>query len=288
MTIHQPISGMPTCVRKAWLALGGNTLQLEDPTAGYFCQSLDLGTPVMRTVMTNAPDQDGVIDRTQYMGARTVTAAITVLAGAGAQIDAVADNFAPYMVPSARPVLHYVLDRPGAPERTLTLRPDSYDWPIVGAAQRDVALQWIAPNPIALDATQQSVTVLWGGPFAVVNNLGDVPLRPLLQLTGPTTQGGVVFQQYSAPGVSVGNGLIAFLPTYTIAAGHTVWVDTAAHTVLLDNTTPILNQIDWVNTVWPVAPPNPGLYRVAWPGGYNTGTTAATQFTVLWNNGYLT
>ena len=48
------------------------------------------------------------------MGTRVVSADITALAGAGARIDDVADNFAPFMVPSARPVLHYVLDRPGA------------------------------------------------------------------------------------------------------------------------------------------------------------------------------
>ena len=153
---------MPQSVRRAWLVLGSLTIQLDNPAAGWSCQSLDLGSPIVRSVMTNKPDADGIVDRTQYMGARTVVAAVSAISTAGARIDDVASAFAPFMVPSARPVLHYVLDRSGAAERTLTLRPDSYDWPIVGAIERDVALQWIAADPVARDPSVQTATA-WAG-----------------------------------------------------------------------------------------------------------------------------
>jgi hypothetical protein len=278
---------MPTCVRQAWLVLpvSGTTIQLDNPTGGWFCQSLDLGTPIMRTVMNNAPDQDGVIDRTQYMGARTVIAAITVLKGAGARIDDVADSFAPFMVPSQRPVLHYVLDRGTNPERTLTLRPDSYDWPIVGAAQRDIALQWIAPNPIAYDPNQQSLTstIAGGGAGNVtLNSPGDVPVRPQIQITGPVTGPYVVFAN-ALNGTQLGSYTVRFGAGYVLAAGQVVTVDCAAHTAM-QGATSVLNQINWPMN-WPVCPIAPARSVISWNG---SPAGAGSQVKILWNDGYLT
>jgi hypothetical protein len=292
VTIDTAISGLPTCVRKAWLVLpSGATIQLDNPAGGWFCQSLDLGTPVPRTVMNSAPDQDGIIDRTQYMGARTVTAAITALTGAGASsIDAVAASFAPYMVPSQRPVLHYVLDRPGAPERTLTLRPDAYDWPIVGAAQRDIALQWIAPNPIAYAPTQQSVTIADWATWHNASSPGDVPFRPVLTITGPVTGPRVSWQCWPATGPVLYYGYVWFVNTYVVAAGTSIVIDCAAHTALA-GTTSILNQLLWTGptsgTTWPVLVVAPGYNRIQMDGvGGSNGT--GTQCVVSWYDGYLT
>jgi hypothetical protein len=277
---------MPTCVRKAWLVHpNGATIQLDNPAGGWMCQSLDLGTPIMRTVMSSAPDQDGIIDRTQYMAARTVVAAITAMTGAGAQIDAVAASFAPYMVPSVRPVLHYVLDRPGAPERTLTLRPDSYDWPIVGATQRDIALQWIAPNPISYGPTQQSITAPTVGVAVRLNSPGDVPVRPIVQITGPITGTQVTLNCFNSGGTVIYNNMVALLAGYVIPAGSVVTVDCGAHTAVLNGAASVLTQIDWTQTNWPVLVVNPGYTNCALHG---SATTAATLLTVLWNDGYLT
>jgi hypothetical protein len=279
---------MPTCVRQAWLVHpSGSTIQLDNPSAGYMCQSLDLGTPIMRTVMTNAPDQDGIIDRTAYMGARTVTAAITALTGAGAQIDAVAASFAPYMVPSIRPVLHYVLDRPGAPERTLTLRPDAYDWPIVGAAQRDIALQWIAPNPISYSPTQNSLIPTPGvvGPQVTLRTPGDVPVRPLLALTGPITSAGLNFSTQTTAGVVILLFQITFNSGYVIPAGEVVTIDCAAHTAALSSGVSVLNQLRWQYTAWPVCPINPNRTQCNISAG--TGLSAATQLQITWYDGFL-
>ena len=167
---------MAACVRSAWLVLGNTTLALEDATKGYFCTSLDLGYPAVRDVVDNRADRNGADDRTTLFGPRAVTANITALAGAGARIDTVAAAFAPYMTPSARPVLHYVLDRPGQPQRTLTVRPAGFSWPIQGPYQRSIQLQFVAADPVAYDPTVQTATC---GPGALTMNRGDPGVRML-------------------------------------------------------------------------------------------------------------
>jgi hypothetical protein len=291
-----------TCVRSAWLTMGSSTVQLDYPPGGWFCQSLDLGYPEVRDVMTSKPDQDGVDDRTQFMGARTVTATITALRGAGARIDAVASQFAPFMVPSARPVLHYVLDRPGAAERTLTLRASGYSWPIVGADQRDILLQWVAADPIARDPNVRTVTA-WSGSSsapgrnynlifnrvypvgggsstsAIVSTPGDVPIRPLLRIYGPISGPWVYFSNHP--------WLVGFQSSYVLNAGHWIDVDTANRTAYLDGdrTKSILNQMDWISTKWPVIAPLPNTELMTLRGSNMSGIT---QVQATWQDGYLT
>ena len=84
-----------TCIRSAWLVLGGTSLLLDDMTNGYACESLDIGYGV-RDVVDNVPDGDGAIDRTQYLGPRTVTIAIHAVENASpTQIDATASPDCP-------------------------------------------------------------------------------------------------------------------------------------------------------------------------------------------------
>ena len=138
------------CIRRAWLTLGALTMPLEDKDAGYYCTELNLGYPEVRDVVNNRPDQHGVDDRTAYFGSRIVSANITAQQ---APVDAVAASFAPFMVPGVRPVLHYVLDRPGTPERAFTVRASGYSWPVTGSRRRDIQLQWVAADPVAVDPT---------------------------------------------------------------------------------------------------------------------------------------
>jgi hypothetical protein len=294
-----------SCVRAAWLALGSTTIPLENQAAGYFCSSLDLGYPDVRDVVNNRPDQDGIDDRTMYMGSRVVTAAITALAGAGARIDAVAASFAPFMVPSARPVLHYVLDRPGAAERTLTMRASGYSWPISGADQRDIQLQWVA-DPVARDVNQQQV-IAWSGSSTVagrtypltfnriyppgggtgtgatIRSAGDVPVRPRLLIYGPITNPRVNFVVYPAltqTALVTQGGLI-------INAGHYLDVDTARKTAYVDGdpAQSVLQYVDWINSSWPVLPVNPGYTLMTLAG---SSTSGITQVQATWRDGFLT
>jgi hypothetical protein len=268
------------CGRGAWLVLGAQAVNLEDAAQGYFCSSLDIGFPAVREVVSNNPDRDGVADRTQYMGSRVVSANITAVAGAGATIDKAATLFAPFMAPSARPVLHYVLDRPGNPERTLTLRAAGYSWPVAGPAQRDILLQWVAADPVARDPTVRTVTATTIA-TATIASAGDMPVRPLLRVTGPITGATITLTPTAGPVWT-----IAFVATYTLPAGHFIAIDTDARTVLLDGdpAAPRLAYLDWARTSWQWTPPQPSTSTLALSGA---ATTAATQVTATWQDGYL-
>ena len=295
------------CVRSAWLVLGSTSLLLEDPTKGYFCTELDLGFPAVREVVENRPDQDGVDDRTRYFGSRVVSANISALAGAGAQIDAVAASFAPFMLPSARPVLHYVLDRPGAPERTLTLRASAYAWPIAGPFQRDINLQWVAADPIARDGIVRSATA-WAGSSsppgrqynltfnriyppgsaapttAQIHPTGDVMVFPVYRLYGPVTGGRVAINTYTGAGTLILSAYIYFLSTFTIGSGQWVDVDSANKTAVLSDGTSVQSQMDWNVTRFTGIGPSPGYATMIMQG---TSTSGSSQVVASWQEGYL-
>jgi hypothetical protein len=297
---------MAACVRSAWLVLGNTTLALEDATKGYFCTSLDLGYPAVRDVVDNRADRNGADDRTTLFGPRAITANITALAGAGAVIDDVADNFAPFMDPSRRPVLHYILDRPGTPERVLTVRAAGYSWPIAGPYQRDIQLAFVASDPIPRATTATTVTA-WAGTSAAgrVYNLphprvypagaaattavmtvtGDVAAQPLLRIYGPVTGPIVTLAPYS--GGATQYFYLYFAATYAITAGNWVDVDSAARTAYYnsDPTQPALANIDWVNSkLWPTVAAGQA-YRLSMTG---TGTGTQTQVQATWTEGYVT
>ena len=296
------------CIRSAWLVLGSSTMLLEDVTKGYFCQSLDIGYPAVREVVSNRPDMNGVDDRTQYMGSRVITADIMALTGAGAQIDAVAVAFGPFMNPAARPVLHYVLDRPGHPERQITVRGADFGWPLVGGNQRGIHLGFVAAEPIMRDPNMQTSTA-WAGtgsPGGRTYNLtfarqypaggssptraeihpgGDVGVRPTFRIYGPITSPAVAWTTYtSGPSVS---GYVRMVAGYQVAANHWLDLDSAQKTAYVDgdHTQPAMASIDWQNTAWPLFGPAPDYGAFGLQG---TSTSTTTQVQATWRDGYLT
>ena len=296
---------MAECIRRAWLTLGALTMPLEDTALGYYCTELDLGYPTVRDNMANRPDRHGVDDRTAYFAERAVSANITAQEH---PVDAIAASFAPFMVPSERPVLHYVLDRPGAAERTMTLRAANSAWPVSGAPRRDIQLQWVAADPIARDPVLRSATA-WagssgpsggrvynltfnryygaeGGSFPTTATLrtdGDVPAWPLLRIYGPITQPLVTFS-YDAPAAPAS---VVFTVPFRIDAGHHVEIDTERKTAYRDGdrAQPVLGSIDWLATVWPYIPARGAPATMTLAG---EGTTYTTQVQATWNDGYLT
>lgn len=296
-----------TCVRQAWLTLDdGSTIGLEG--VGYHCTSLDLGYGVPREVTQNRADADGAVDRTSLMGPRVIQASITALAAGGASIDTVAASFAKYMVPSQRPTLHYVLDRPGAVERLLTLRASAYAWPIVGPSQRDISLQWVAPDPVARATETQSATAWAGasvgggriydlrfdrsyplggaaGPTpAQVSGNGEVPITPYLRLYGPITAPYVSFD--SVAGGASWAGIFRFVDGFRVDVGHFVGVDVGAHSANMDDdpTQSVLSSLAWSSLTWPVWPNLPTVVAVNYGG---TNTDYRSQCQIAWQDGYL-
>ena len=297
------------CIRRAWLELDGTVIALEDTAAGYACTELDLGFPEIRDQVDNRPDADGVIDRTTLAGARNITANIKTLGGGGAMsADEISTLFAPYMLPRLRPELHYVLDRPGTPERVVTVRAADYSWPISGSAARDVQLSWVAADPWMTDPSEHSATAyagtggLAGGrryPLAfprlypagggspttgVIQSAGDVPVQPLVRIYGPITDPAVGFQVANADGPNRVYALV-FTAGFRIDPGHWVDADTATKTVTSDAGTSAMGDLDWMASEWPVLPVAPGITYMTLTG---TSTTTTTQAVATWQDGYLT
>jgi hypothetical protein len=297
------------CIRSAWLTLGSKTLPLEDSTKGYFCTSLDLGSPTVRDVVTNRPDQDGADDRTTYLGPRAVSADISAVVGAGARIDAVASMFGPYMAPNVRPVLHYVLDRPGTAERTITLRGSGYAWPVAGPSQRDIQLQWVAADPVIRDPNVQSASGFAGSTagagrayplnpprtypagtgtasYALVHSYGDLRVWPLIRVYGPVTGPAIKVDQYSGTGW-LQQIVFPFVPAFRVDVGHWVDVDCRKRTVLVDsdpNQNAFAN-VDWSTARWPWVDPDPAYAQVTLTG---TNTGSISQVQAFWQDSFLT
>jgi hypothetical protein len=303
------VPGFPTGIRRAWLVLNGNALDLDNPGAGWACDSLDFGSPAIRTVTTPQPDRDGVYDRTKFYGSRVVSASIkTVRSMGAASIDEVAASFAPFMVPSARPELHYTLDRPdlGSPERYLTLRGAAYAFPIVGTVERDIQLQWEAADPIAYDPASYAISAHSGSPGSTgrtyaltfprhypagtasptngtLASPGDVAARPVIQVWGPI-EGADVALAWQVAGIT---RHVAFVSNYIIDAGHYVAVDGQHKTAYLDGdpTQNVIGQLDWSVTTWPYLPPLPEWLVMSLSGA---STSVLTQAIAIWADGYLT
>jgi hypothetical protein len=298
------------CVRRAWLVMGTRSLELEDLEAGYACTELNLGFPEVREVTNNRPDADGTDDRTSLMGSRAVSANIGTIAGGTLKPDEIATIFAPYMVPSARPELHYVLDRAGEPERMCVVRASDYGWPITGSRTREIHLSWIAPDPIMRDpVTRSSVsrsgsTTIPGRVYnltyspsriypvgggaattGTITSAGDVAVRPLFRIFGPITDPRLELEVMD-PTEPLASYAIAFVAGTRIDAGH--WIDVDAdRKVVLRDSDPLqsaMAEVDWQTSTWPAIPPSPA---VTYFNLYGDSTSAVSQAEAIWTDGYL-
>lgn len=308
MTYIQSHTG--ECVRRAWLTLGDRTLPLEDTAAGYACTELDLGgMGEIRDVTNNNPAQDGITDRTMYMGSRAITADL-VAHGGEMTVDEIGAMWATFMMPNARPELHYVLDRPGEPERFIVVRAAGYTWPISGKRSRDIHLAWVASDPIVRDPAQKSAVAFAGSPLAggrtypltfnrtyppggatpttgEIRSAGDVVVRPLVRIYGPITNPVVTMTPTTGADPAGPPAVIRFVLGFQIPSGGFVDIDTAAKSAFRngDNAQSVMASIDWADTVWPVLPTLPYWSWLAISGD---STTSTSQVQALWYDGFLT
>jgi hypothetical protein len=289
--------------------MGERILPLEDDVAGYACTELDLGYPEVRDVTNNNPDQDGITDRTRYMGSRAMSASVRA-SGGTMTADEIGAIFAPFMVPNARPELHYVLDRPDAPERFAVVRAAGYSWPISGKRSRDIGLQWVAADPIVRDPLQKLATAYAGastipgrtypltfnriypvgGGVATtgeIRSAGDIVVRPLLRVWGPITNPVVTMTPTTGADPAGPDAVIRFVTGFIVAAGSFVDVDTAAKTAFVggDPTRSVMAQIDWAQSVWPILPTLPYW---TWLTLQGDSTSSTTQVQASWYDGFLT
>jgi hypothetical protein len=299
--------------RSAWLTFADGTgiLALDDFAAGYACLELDLGFPDVRDVVNNRPDQNGVDDRTSLVGSRVVTASMVAFGGT-LNADQAVRLFAPYLDPSIRPQLHYLVG--DGIERILTLRATKTASVLDSKPTRAFQLSWVAPDPTAYGGVVNTVTA-WagsstasgraydlsfdrtyptGGGTPVTGRIrprGDLGVAPLLRIYGPITAPRVYFAIHPAAATQV-NAYVQFVTGFVLGVNEWVDVDTNAKTAYRqsDPTQSVFSSINFASTVWPVLPPNPTGAGIPYTDMSLLGSGAmsgTTQVQAMWRDAYL-
>lgn len=272
-----------------------------DPYDGWVIQDFDPGDPVTREAVTNAPDANGTIDSTRYIGARAITIALKLapsLNSAGLSKAAMRRRLRSFTTPDCRPIIYFQID--DEPELRTMLRRSQFTSPLgLGAGPAPVVVQWIAPTGVL-----EAATLSTGWAFAaedsapagrtypltfprvypaadpdgilIVTNNGDMPAAALIRLHGPATDPTIT--NLTLDRAMVFDGL-------TIAAGHYVELDTRAHTILYDSDPADSRYDDLVaaDSAWFDLAPGDNELRYT-PATY---TTALTQFEIDWRDTYL-
>lgn len=258
-------------------ALGLDPLVL-DFAAGYAVQMLDLGDAATRAVVQDAPDADGTIDTTQFVGARVVAMSVQLIPKfSGVSKELMRRRLRAFTHPRLRPILYMQLD--GQAEQLIRLRRSTWSNLIQNPSYAPVALQFVAPDGIIESAelhtanANASATGLEGGftfdlSFDLtftggvvigetsVVNAGDADAYPLIRLYGLCTEPTIVNETTGQTLAFVG---------LTINAGDFVEIDTRAKTVRYngDPANSQYNKFDFANSEWWTLQPGTNVIRFA-------------------------
>lgn len=282
---------------------GIDTLAI-DTSVGIYGQALDLGDAVTRVVADDAPDADGSIDTTMFVGARNVTLSVIALPDSG--LWALRTHLRAFTAPRLRPYM-YVQYSADAPELRVQLRRSQFT-DIIGdgpraATQADpeaatITVQWVAPLGI-LESSALNDALIYAGGGAVagrtypltfprtypssaplgtgaVINAGNADAYPLIRLYGPSTE--PEFWNDT-------QGKVFKFASLTVAAGTFVEIDTRAKTIRLngDPASSLQNKLVFPDSSWWSLSPGENDLRFV-PATYTASTTVAE---IIWRDAYL-
>lgn len=156
------------------LVLRGDSWE-EDP---FFLKELDLGFPAAREVVSDAAYRNGVLDYSEFFGARTVTAHLYVRAGSavGASINTNLDKLRGICAPNRRIVLEVMRDGWDSP-RQIRLRATTFSCLInkTSHVYSEAQLSFTAPDGV-LESTSEIVTYV--SPIFESNGFAFTPGDP--------------------------------------------------------------------------------------------------------------
>ncbi len=256
----------------------------------YILRALDLGFPDVRDSAEAIPGMDGEVDTTAHVGARAITAEVSVSqVGAGPLID----KLAGVMHPGARYWLYVGrADWPG--ERRILARGASFSCP--PSNLRTAQMGFRCPSGLLEDAAEQSVTLAPQGsavggttfprefPFAfdpglvpgaaVVDVGGTVSVPPAIDIYGPCTD----------PLVRVVTTGAQMILRGDIAAGDFVRINTAARTILRNNDPnySVYGQLDFAASTWLTLPAGENVQVVFSPASSSGGCQAVLRWASRW------
>ncbi len=268
---------------------GTELLRMEPVWADFCLNRLDLGWPEVRAVSEALAGGDGEVDSTQYVGARAITAALTLARPVGPKIDLLRG----LCNPGRRLWLHVARDDWDG-ERRILVRGN--DVAAVPANLTRAQVGWRAPAGL-LESTLPDAVILSplgdasGGAaypltYPVAFDPGLVPGAALLQVGGTVAAPPVIdiYGPCSNPLVRlVGTGEQVRL-LMPVAAGEFVRVDMAARTVLLNGD---LNQsrygrLDFASSSWWSLPIGQEVQVVFSPEAPSAGCQAVLTWRRTW------
>jgi hypothetical protein len=293
------------------LTMGTRTLDLMAAANGFAVSAVDLGYPTVAEDVSPMPQANGEWDDTAFFTSRVVTITGSLVPASLGSRSAVFDTLAPFLVPSARPVLTYQIDADVEP-RTLTLRASALSAPATNPSVSAFQAAWKAPDPTAYAAAADSVRVLptsgiygrryttpqtapvtstsgWtpnrvypaqsGATLAQATNDGPLNTWPTITVTGVCTNPVLVNDTVGAQ-LAIGTAA----QPLTLGASDVLTVDTRNRIVYLgtDPTNSRYNYVDFtVSSWWPLLPGNNQLRFV--PSSAQTSAVAV----VTWHDAYL-
>jgi hypothetical protein len=260
-----------------------------DSSLGIILNSLDLGWPDVRTSVVSRASQDGTVDTTSYIGARVITAELTLPASG---YYAVEDQLRQVMHPAQRYWLHITRDD-WTQERRVLVSGRSYT-PSMGQP-KTAQMVWAAPvgtfegpqssitlSP-AMGSTGSGISFPKSFPISLtpgyapgsagVTVTGTAPTWPVVDIFGPCTN----------PSLFLAGTQQTLAFNLSIAAGDYLHVDFAARMALLNNNTSLsqYGRLDFLRSSWWVL--KPGSQQVAFnPAAASGACQAVFRWSPRW------
>jgi hypothetical protein len=258
-----------------------------DDSIGVITTSVSLGFPEIRSVSNARPAQDGTLDSTRFIGARTVTMELLMPSVAWYIVE---DKLRAALHPMNRYYL-YVLRDGWSAERRLLVRGAGYTEP-GGVRSPTAQLQWVGVQGFMEEAPDQVglVPILSGNEGGIATPValpaafapGFTPGMSTVEVDGtiPTSPVATIYGPCTNPTLLLAGDTKQYLAfNLTIADGDFLFVDFSARTALLNND-PALSQygsLDFSRSSWWQLPP--GTSTVAFtPTQANGGSQAVLSW----------
>lgn len=200
---------------------------------GYCVNEYDLGFPEVREVAYPNSLDDGTLDVTQFIGARTVNLQITLrnrnsVTGVGPKIASereLRDRLLAFLHPKRRPLLLFT-EHEDDLVRQIQLRGSEAGIPVARGRYNQLSVSWVAPLGI-IESYQQHCEILYMNQaqdtlLATVQNRGNVPAHWRMRLEGEIVN----------PSLGIGSDVVKL--NYQATVGSITEIDSFAKTVRID------------------------------------------------------
>lgn len=247
------------------------TLSIYDSTLGWLdlteangilVEEFEPMYPEVRSVVTDRPADHGTSDETRYYGDRSLACSGKLIATPSKTITEVHTSLMRYMLPNKRPVLRWTRD---GVSRDIDIRIEKADQSIMLVVD-EFHIEWVCPNPFWRGITANTTVVPYsdsvslggdpwpwlGGPSEVISfQSGTVAIIPVTN-NGIANSAPVITVYGPANSVTLRNLTTGQSITIdvNVEENHSVVIDMANHTAILDGIQNVFGLVDFQYTEW--------------------------------------